>query len=550
MFEPLINDRLGGINVGLYMENIKKISRDRLLFIFFSISFFVGIWHAFPILNVVSDEMYYVGGVLRAMENYSVLPQIDDVPYGTITYLLNYIATIFNLIILIPIFSFDISALKFYLVQSPALMYLSTRIISAIIAVFYLYIVSNFLKRENLENRVRYFLLTLLFTNVLTTTILHTGKQWVLSIFLVIASFYYLYRTIIRDESDNESGRNKYALLSIIFSFLALSNLPLNGYSLINIPILVFYFRKDREFLKKISKYILIGILLCGFIIALNSGSIQKQIISVFTEYKPVLIEDDTLPNMSFGTSLLTYTKKLIYLFPLLLITLLLSINKGVRNKKLFTISLIYFVTYFSIIVLVATWPVEFGSFLRYMVPLNFFLFFILTSLNLEFKKYFYIIITVALVYFVLTLYYLSIPTTYNKASNWVEQNLGNQNVTIINNIHDFRLTKNKASSLISQELFCGTKCKAIIEHDLNANFKPLVIDDQSLSNSTTSMKSFKGVYFVEEKPLNNPNYTELVKFINPTKDYYSVDYNMGLYSLDFLKLKNLGRNVYIYQAK
>ncbi len=533
------------------METIKKIGGDRLLFIFFSISFFVGIWHAFPILDIVSDEMYFVGGVLRAMENHTILPQVDDVPYGTITYLLNYIATVFNLIVLVPIFSFKISALKLYLIQSPSIMYLSTRIISSIISIFYLIIISKFLKKEHSENKVRYFLLILVFTNVLTTTILHTGKQHVLSIFLVIASFYYLYMAVANEASDDRTVRNKNASWSIIFSFLALSNLPLNGYSLITIPILIYYFKSDRDFLKKIGKYILIGMILSGAIIALNSGSIRHQIISVFTDYKPLLVENDTIPNMSFGTSLTTYTKKLIYLFPLILLTLLLSIKSGIKNRKLFTISTVYFLTYFFTVVFLATWPVEFGSFLRYLVPLNFFLFFILSSLNLKFKNYFYPIIAVSLLYFILTLYYLSIPTTYNKAVIWIDENLRNVDTTIISSVHDFRLTKNKKSSIMAQDLFCGTKCKSIIENDLNSDFKPLVIDDQSLMTATSTVKSYKGFYFIEEKPLTDPRYEKIAEFTNNSKDYFSVDYNLGFYlNFDYLKIDRLGKNIYIYRAK
>ena len=532
------------------MKTLMKIGVEKIVLLLLSVTFFIGTWHAFPLLDIVSDEMYFVGGVLRAMENYQLIPIEGDVPYGTITYIINYISTIIVLIVLFPIFSFKISAIKFYLIQSPSIMYLFTRINSAIIAILYLQLIWNFLKREQRDIKVRLFLLTLVFTNVLTTTVLHTGKQHVLSIFLVLVSFYFLYRAVADESSVGEEFRNKNAMYSILFSFLALSNLPLNGYSLINIPILIFYFWKDKIFIyKKIPKYVIIGVIVSGLIISLNSGSIQKQIISVFTEYNPILVEDASIPNMDFWTSLVTYTQKVIYLFPLLLISILLSIKNGIKNKKLFTLGLIYFFVYFSILVTVAVWPVEFASFWRYLVPLNFFLFFILSSFNLSFNRIFYPIIAIALVYFVFTLYYLSVPTTYNQASRWVKENISQNEVAIINNVHDFRLTKNKKASLLSQELFCGTKCKAIIEHDLNSEFKAVVLDDQSLTSATTGMKNFKGVYFLEEKELTDPKFFLEAKFTNDAKDYHSVDYNVGNYfDLDYLKLKNFGKNVYIYR--
>ena len=63
---------------------------DSLMLAFFALGSFVGIWHALPMLNVILDEQYFVGGVLRAIEAKSILPLATDVPYGTITFYLNY----------------------------------------------------------------------------------------------------------------------------------------------------------------------------------------------------------------------------------------------------------------------------------------------------------------------------------------------------------------------------------------------------------------------------------------------------------------------------
>ncbi len=525
-----------------------RLTPDKTFFLLFGLTFFIGIWHALPILNVISDEMYFVGGVLRAMEHHTIIPAVDDVPYGTITYLLNYAATIFWLIVLLPFFSFKLSALKFYLLVSPTTMYLSTRIVSAIIGLFYLYVILKLLKKEDFDRKNKYLLTILLFSNIITTVIMHTGKMWVLSVFLEVVSFYFLYLSVATGERHKQ---DRHTLLTIIFSFLALSNLPLNAFTLINIPILWFYRRSEQGIIKKLLKYTVIGALIALPIIALNYHGIKDQIISVFTGYNPILVKNPTLPKMTFWVSLSTYTKKLLALFPLPILAILLSIKNGVRNRKLLSISLIYFFVYFSAIVMVARWPVEFGSFLRYLVSLNFFLFFILISLHPLSKKFLYPIVGISCVYFALTLYYLSISTTYNHALNWVNINLSEKNITIIDNIRDFRLTKNKASSLLSQDIYCGTKCKATIDSDLNKNFLPLVLDDQSVNSATSSMKNFKGVYLIEERQTTKPDYILIAQFTNPTKDYHSVDYNMGNYfDLDYFKIRSLGKNIYIYQAQ
>ena len=70
------------------LHDLKKVELSVLGAL--TLSFFIGIWHAFPMLNVVADEMYFVGGVLRAMENLTIFPAPGDVPYGTLTYVLNY----------------------------------------------------------------------------------------------------------------------------------------------------------------------------------------------------------------------------------------------------------------------------------------------------------------------------------------------------------------------------------------------------------------------------------------------------------------------------
>ena len=63
------------------------------------------------------------------------------------------------------------------------------------------------------------------------------------------------------------------------------------------------------------------------------------------------------------------------------------------------------------------------------MFPLGFFLVLVVASFNIQFKKSFYVIAAISLLYYILTLYYLSIQTTYNQAYNWVNENLADKKV-------------------------------------------------------------------------------------------------------------------------
>jgi hypothetical protein len=282
-------------------------------------SFFIGIWHAFPMLNVINDEMYYVGGVLRAIENHTVIPAVDDVPYGTVTYILNYVMTIFTLALSLVFFKFDIVSLKTYLIQNPSVMYLSLRVLSGLFSLCILYIVNKLLKKIVDDEKSRFFLIIILFTNIITAVLMHTGKMWVLSLLLVIVSFYFLYKALLEEEL------NRSMFLSILFSFLAVANFPLNIFSLINIPILFYNFRGRKDVLKKLFLYTLIGSVIFLVLTILNLSSIKNQVISIFTDYHPLVAGNDN--SGGFFKSFFAYTYKLILLFPLFICTLILLVN-------------------------------------------------------------------------------------------------------------------------------------------------------------------------------------------------------------------------------
>src|SRR3989344_3493488 len=129
-------------------QAITKLNCEKLVLIFLALSFFVGIWHAFPMLNVVADEMYFVGGVLRAMEHKTILPVAADVPYATLTYFLNYILIALYLLALLPFFKFNLAELKFTLVQAPEIVYWLPRLLSVLLALVFLSLFYQWFKKE------------------------------------------------------------------------------------------------------------------------------------------------------------------------------------------------------------------------------------------------------------------------------------------------------------------------------------------------------------------------------------------------------------------
>ena len=60
-----------------------KLNLEKIIIGLLIISFFIGLWYALPMLKLVGDEMYFVGGVLRSMESQTILPaagEVESVP--------------------------------------------------------------------------------------------------------------------------------------------------------------------------------------------------------------------------------------------------------------------------------------------------------------------------------------------------------------------------------------------------------------------------------------------------------------------------------------
>src|SRR3989344_5803588 len=141
-------------------------------YIVLSLSFFVGLAHALPLTNVISDESPNVGGVLRALENKTVLPAVGDVPYATVTYLLSYVFVAAYLALAWPFFGFDLAALKEQVVDNLSSVYLVTRGSSAVLAIIAAALLYKFSRRASIT--------VLVMTSIIVTAMFRTTKVWVL----------------------------------------------------------------------------------------------------------------------------------------------------------------------------------------------------------------------------------------------------------------------------------------------------------------------------------------------------------------------------------
>ncbi|OGY45194.1 MAG: hypothetical protein A2744_01405 [Candidatus Buchananbacteria bacterium RIFCSPHIGHO2_01_FULL_44_11] len=531
--------------------SLVKMDWEKLVLLMLAVSFFVGIGHAFPMFNVISDEMYFVGGVLRAMENHTILPAAGDVPYGTLTYFLNYILVAGFLIILLPFFGFSVFNLKMYLVQSPELIYFLPRLLSALLALVLLWLFNQMFKKELADYRSRLLLLILLFTNLLVVSVLHTGKVWVLSIVLSVTSFYFFYQALSQRRSPEFGKKLANPLFfSIFFAFLAALNFPIFIFGLINIPILILYFWPDKKMVLAIVEYTLFALGLYIVISLLNFGGIKTLFINTFTAYRPL---DSTVltDNLSVLSSIWLNTQKTLAFFAPLILFLVLVVKNGIKNKILFFAATAYFLTYFFTISVVATWATTFYAYSRYLMPLGFFLTLLIASFNFNFRKYFYLIGAVSLVYFSFLLYYLSVPTTFNQAYDFVQKNINQENVVIINQVWELQLPKNKPSYLLEKENFCATKCRNTITYDLNPYFQPLVIDRHTQEDVAISPDAT--VYYFENNQQVNLGLELVASFENnltsKTKEFFSVDSRLANYfDFDFFRIKNFGSNIYVYR--
>lgn len=549
-FQRLKTDTIEALN-RLLADRVKISRAEKIVLVILALSFFVGLGYALGMVDAVGDEVYFVGAALKALQAKTVFPAAGEVPYGTITYFLNYILTGLFVILALPFFGFQSDLLKQFLIQNPVVPSLLPRLVSAFLALGYLALFYKLIKSRFTDVRVRIFLLLLTFTNILTTVILHTGKMWVLSTLLVLVSFYYLYRALEFEPAARERSLPRQEIfLSVLFSFLAFANFPLNFFALFNVPIVFFWFRKQKGILPTLAWSGLAGLAVFSLIILANAESIKNQVASIFTSYRP-LDGRAVAHNISSWQSLWLNAVKVLCFFPLPLIVAVLAFlaekKKAIANRHLFYLGLLYFFVYFLLISFLATWSNSFYTYNRYLFPLGFFLILALLGLQIKFTKAQAVIAVIAVAYFAKTIYLLAVPTTWNLAYDYSLTQLNRESVAIISEIRALDLPLNSPTAKTLSARFCGVKCQNVISGNLNSYFKPLVISSHTSEGIKPTGVS-EQYYFTSVRQLDDA--TPSQSFAAATDPGFEIEGRLyNYFDWPFWSLSRLGPNIYIYNT-
>lgn len=532
------------------LKKLYALTIEDLAVIILGVSFLVGVWYAIPMVNTISDVWAFGGSVLRSMEAHTLLPG-GDVSYGTISFFQNYIAMAIALGFGFLFMGFDIEALKTLLIYNPSYTLIPSRIVSALTAIALLAVVYRFLKIHVTSTWWRLALLVLVFGNVLTSLLTRSGKMWMLSTFLGVISFIYLYRALTEERQSGIPGRSSF--ISIITAFLATANFPFAAVFLINIPI-IFLFSKTTKSLQRLFYIVLSGGSIFLAVIALNFQNtfdlISGFIAQLFGSSAELIIDDKHA--LSFVDALIVNIRHAVDAFPLLLLALIFVAvpvaGSRLRDKTLAYLALTYGVVY--IVMASVLFRSDHGLSLnvRHIFPLAFFLLFMIVAYRAPARAVAVTLTSIGLAIYIFTIALFSVPTTYNDVSDFIVEKYGNEEVRIDENIFELTLPMNKASYEIFAEESCGSTCKHRRALDTDIEFRPLVVTDHT---DQTVLKTLSPADIVvrEESVLGC---TPIARFGNdvPDTEVFDMDINLGrMLMSSFYKLHQLGKNMYVYDV-
>ncbi len=507
----------------------------------------IGVWHGYPFPNVVGDEMYFVGGPLRALAHHTLVPLFLDVPYGTITYLLNYLVWIPVLAFLLVLKGFHLSGVQSLLLQEPFAGYILTRLLSASVMMsLFLILLTHFKKWNKLTVTEALPLLVITFFNILVLVLSHTGKVWVVSVFLYATSLVAAERLM---RSNEHKLVQRYAALSIISAWAAFANFPIMGIALLTLPWLL-----ALTYKKKISWSVFVGANGIGlgvllFVYLLNGSSVLTQISGIFTDYS--ILTSTHKYGLSFLPSLRLNIMKVSLLFPSQIILLLAWARRGRREDTTQSLLCAHLGMYILLISLIVSWSVSLDSFLRYLMPLPFLIVLLLATYKQGHRALPYTLTGITFIFAVRALFLISVPTTYTYALEWTKANLGGEEAVLVNNVHyDFDLTRNATSSRMLKDGQCGTVCQSDLQTGRNNSFMPVVVDEHSEPNKVALMNLPETTYtYTTNRVLGQGDLVAEFQSGAPDGSFYSLNSLGSYFDPLFWHLKRLGRNVYIYKS-
>ncbi len=510
----------------------------------FGASFFLGVWYAFPMVNTVTDVWAFGGGVLRAIEAHSLLPGYG-VAYGTLSFYQNYVAMIVALIAGYVAFGFDAETLKTALILNPFLSLLVPRIVSALTSVALLLVVYRFLKTRVPCMEWRLVLLMLSFGSVLITLLVRSGKMWMLSLFLIVISFIYLYRAVTEERAKGRLGW--FSFTSILSAFLASANFLFAGLFLVNIPILLFVFWRTPSVWKRLIGMSVAGALVFLGFFLLNAGNIVEQASGFVLQFFDGGAQAGAHASLTLSQAFLVNARQAVEAFPLLLLLLLFVVWGGIRDKTLFTLAAFYSVLYLVAVSVVFRTDHGLALNVRHIAPLGFFLMFLLASCKKPARLIRLIFFVIASAVYCYTVVLLSTATTYNKAYDFVEKTYATADIRIDERVFELTLPMNNVSYALFATSSCGSTCVHVQALENDIPFMPVVVTKETDPALLSTLPSADLVILEEERET-----CELIaSFTNGSGEAFDMDINLGRMLMpSFYTLTSLGKNLYVYDGK
>lgn len=513
----------------------------------FGASFFIGIWYAPGMVNTITDVWAFGGGVLRAMEAHTLIPG-SDVNYGTISFYQSYVLMAVALAFGFVFNGFDIEALKSFLILNPSLSLLIPRVASVLAALALLVVVYRFLKTHVTSAWWRFALLVLTFGNVLAMLLARSGKMWMLSIALGVISFIYLYRALTEERQRGAPG--KLAFISVMTAFLATANFPFAGVFLINIPIIFVFFSRTAHAFRRLFLIVASGFAVFIGIFMLN---MQNTIDLVWTFTKQLF--DTSLqsisnirPALTPVESFMVNARQAVEAFPLLLLALVPALRTRLRDKTLAVLSLLYIIVYMVAVSIV--FRIDHGIELnvRHIFPVGFFLMFLILAFEAPARRVAVIFVFVGVALYSYSALLLSLPTTYNSASDFIVEAYRDKNIRIDENIFELTIPMNKASYALFADADCGSTCQYRRSLASDIPFRPLVVTGETDTALLDTLPPPN--LLVVEREISDC--TPIARFGNniPDNEIFDIDINLGRMLLpSYYTLQRLGKNIYIYDV-
>jgi len=529
------------------MKKMRHITGEDAAVLAFGASFLIGVWYALPMVNTITDVWAFGGGVLRAMEAHTLLPG-SGVDYGTLSFYQNYLAFVLVLGFGYILSGFDLEAVKTVLILNPSYSLLVPRIVSALTAAILLLFVHRFLKAHVHSVWWRLALLMLTFGSVLTTLLVRSGKMWMLSLFLVVVSFIYLYRAVTEERERGQLGWLSFT--SVITAFLAASNFLFAGLFLVNIPILLFVFWRTPAIWKRLAAMVALGAAVFLGFFALNAENVVEQASGfVMQFFDPDSADASVQASLTVFESFMVGARQAVESFPLLLAALIPVAYAGIRDKTLFSLAALYSVLYMIAVSVVFRTDQGLALNIRHIFPLGFFLLFLIAAFKPPARFVSLSFLLVGLAVYAYTLVLLSVPTTYNAAYDLLVSRYGEADIRIDERIFELTLPMNKASYALFATSSCGSTCQHVQALPRDIAFRPLVVTGETDPERVAALPP-PDLLIVES---GIGGCAPVIRFGNnvPDDEVFDIDINLGRMLLpSFYTLRQLGKNIYIYDAK